>query len=79
MEGKYDIGDIVKYNGKLYKIIECHAINWFSEHEPIIYGLILAGERPKMDRGAELFVRESLIKPLTPKELFTWRLLYGKS
>jgi hypothetical protein len=78
MVGNYNIGDVVKYQGKIYKITECHAINWFTEHEPVVYGLILVGQKPKSDRGEAVYVRESLLKPLSPKEIITWRLLYGK-
>lgn len=79
MVGKYNIGDIVKYQNKIYKIVECHAINWFTESDPVIYGLILAGQVVKQDRGAEIYARETLIRPLNKKEILTWRLLYGKN
>lgn len=76
--GKFNIGEKVKFDGKVYTVIECHSLNWFQEFEPLIYGLVLAGKRPSSDRGDLIYVREGLLKPLTVKEKNTWRLLYGR-
>ena len=42
MDGpKYGLDQVVSYNGTVYKVKSCHALNW-SMTNPYVYGLILA-------------------------------------
>ena len=78
MGGKYSLDEIVKYNNKIYRIVECHAILWFTQNDPFLYGMVLANATPREDRGDRIYAKEDLIKPLSDKEKMAWRLLYGK-
>lgn len=78
MAGNFNLSDLVIYENRLYQVVEAHAMNWFMEYEPIVYGLITYGKRPREDKGIELYVREGLLRRATSEEIETWRLLYEK-
>lgn len=79
MVPKYNVGDIVEHEGKVYCIVKIFAANWFMEHDPFVYGLTTVDTSPSEPyEGKILAVREGLLRKVTDRDLVVWRVLYGK-
>jgi len=79
MTDKLQIGDLVKFDKRLYRIIYAIPMNWFMEEDPVVYGLVLADKRPINDRGVEIYVAAENIEKPTENEIKVWRVLYGET
>lgn len=80
MIGKLSLDDIIIYEGIVYKINSVHAVNWFSEKTPVLYGLITVNSKEIPEySGKELYVREELLNHVTRHQLNVWKVLYGES
>ena len=80
MFGKFSLGDIIIYKGIIYKVNSVHSLNWFVEHEPIVYGLINVESNEVSEySGKELMIREGLLNYITQHQMNVWKVLYGES
>lgn len=80
MAPKHSYGDVVKFGNLLFEVYNIYAINWFSEEDPFVYGLILYGSSPAEPVvGKQLIVREGLVTKATERDVYIWSVLYGKS
>lgn len=78
MDGpKYGLNQVVSYNGIVYRVKTCHALNW-SMSNPYVYGLILAhSTTTHLDSSKLLYVCEQQLSIATEHQSKIWELLYG--
>lgn len=74
---KYGLDQVVSYNGTVYRVKSCHALNW-SLSNPYVYGLILAHSSPTyLDSSKLFYVCEQHLALATEHQCKVWELLYG--
>ena len=77
MESKFNVGDIVVYEGKLYKVATIHFLNPSIPSDPFVCGLVLSDDRTAYPR--QLMVREGLLaKENQGHAIKAVKVLYGK-
>lgn len=80
MAPKYNVGDVVSYENKLYRVLKIYAPHWgLSVGFMAVYGISLFESRPLEPYDGKLVsVREGLLLPVTDREIAVWEILYGK-
>jgi len=77
MDSKFNIGDLVFFEGKLYTVRTVHFLNPEIPSDPYVCGLVLNGDRTAYPR--QLMVREGLIAKENPEAAIkAIKVLYGK-
>ena len=75
MDSKFDIGDLVIYEGRVYKVREVHFMNPQIPNDPYVCGLtLLKDDQDYM--ASQILVREGLLQKCNQKGL---KVLYGKN
>jgi hypothetical protein len=77
MVSRFNIGDLVFYNGRLYIIRTIHLLNPQIPSDPFVCGLTLKGDKTAYPK--QLFVREGLLSKDNPEaSMKAIKVLYGK-
>jgi len=78
MDSKFNIGDLVFFEGRLYEVRTIHFLNPQIPRDPYVCGLVVKGEKTAYPR--QLLVREGLLtKHNTETSKKAMKVLYGKS
>lgn len=78
MDSKFDIGDLVFYEGELYTVKTVHFLNPQIPSDPYVCGLVLKGDRTAYPR--QLMVRQGLLAKSNPEAAMkAIKVLYGKN
>ena len=77
MDSKFNIGDLVFYEGSLYTVRTVHFLNPQIPSDSFVCGLVLKGDRTAYPR--QLMVREGLLAKENPEATTkAIKVLYGK-
>lgn len=77
MDSKFDIGDLVVYEGKLFKVASVHYLNPQIPSDPFVCGLVLNDDRSAYPR--QLMVRQGLLEGKGSEPFKrAIKVLYGK-
>jgi hypothetical protein len=78
MVSKFNVGDMVTYDNKLFRVVKIYAANW-ELTSPFVYGLALVQSDPREPVDGKLMsVREALLVAVPAQAEGVWEVLYGK-
>jgi hypothetical protein len=77
MDSKFDIGDLVFYENRIYVVKTVHMLNPQIPSDPYVCGIVLKGDKTAYPR--QLMVREGLLaKYNSEASVKAIKVLYGK-